>query len=164
MEKILEQIGQIGVVPVIAIKDSDKAVPLAGALAEGGLPCAEVTFRTAEGEESIRRISAQRPDVLVGAGTVLTTEQVDRAIGAGARFIVSPGFNPKVVDYCIRQGIPVTPGCSTPTDMEQAIERELEVVKFFPVEQSGGLSYIKPLQHLAVCCALCPPAVLVRPI
>lgn len=143
MDSMLSKIGQIGIVPVIAISDVEKAVPLAKALAAGGIPCAEITFRTAEGEEAIRRIAREVPEVLVGAGTVLTTEQADRAIDAGARFIVTPGFNPRVVDHCLAKGMPITPGCSTPSDMEQAIERGLEVVKFFPAEQSGGLAYIK---------------------
>jgi 2-dehydro-3-deoxyphosphogluconate aldolase/(4S)-4-hydroxy-2-oxoglutarate aldolase len=140
---ILEQIGAIGVVPVIAISDAEKAVPLAKALKEGGIPCAEVTFRTKEGEECIRRIAKELPDILVGAGTVLTKEQVDRAIDAGAKFIVSPGFNPNVVGYCVDKGIPVVPGCSTPSDMEAAMEFGLDAVKFFPAEQAGGLAYIK---------------------
>lgn len=143
MNTVLEQLGKIRIVPVIAISDVEKAVPLAKALVAGGIPCAEVTFRTAEGEEAIRRISSEVPEVLVGAGTVLTTQQVDRAINAGAKFVVSPGFNPKVVDYCIEKGMPITPGCCTPSEMEQAIERGLEVVKFFPAEQAGGLSFIK---------------------
>lgn len=143
MHPVLVKIGEIGVVPVIAISDVEKAVSLAKALRAGGIPCAEITFRTAEGEEAIRRISKELPDVLVGAGTVLTIDQVDRAADAGAKFIVTPGFNPKVVDHAIAKGIPITPGCSTPSDMEQAIERGLEVVKFFPAEQSGGLQYIK---------------------
>jgi 2-dehydro-3-deoxyphosphogluconate aldolase/(4S)-4-hydroxy-2-oxoglutarate aldolase len=143
MHKILEELGQIGIIPVIKIDDPEKAVPLAKALIAGGIPCAEVTFRTAQGEESIRRISREVPESLVGAGTVLTTGQVDRAIAAGAKFIVSPGYNPKVVNYCIEKGIPVTPGCSNPSDFEQAIEAGLEVVKFFPAEQSGGIEYIK---------------------
>ncbi len=143
MNTPLEQIGQIGVIPVIAINNADKAVPLARVLQNGGLPCAEVTFRTAEGEEAIRRIAAEVPGVLVGAGTVLTIEQADRAAAAGARFVVSPGFNPKVVEHCIRRGIPIVPGCSTPSDMEQASERGLSVVKFFPAEQAGGLAYLK---------------------
>ena len=143
MHEILEKIGKIGIVPVIAINDVEKAVPLAKALEAGGIPCAEVTFRTEQGEESIRLVSAQAPDMIVGAGTVLTCEQVDRAVGAGAKFIVSPGFNPKVVSYCIKKGIPVTPGCANPSDIEQALEFGLEVVKFFPAEQAGGLDYIK---------------------
>lgn len=145
MHPVLEQISQIGIVPVIKIDDVEKAVPLAKALAAGGIPCAEVTFRTAQGEEAIRRIALAMPEVLVGAGTVLTCEQVDRAISAGAKFIVSPGLNPKVVAYCAEKGIPVTPGCANPSDIEQALELGLEVVKFFPAEQAGGLDYIKAI-------------------
>jgi len=140
---ILEQIGNIGVVPVIAMTDIEKAVPLAKALMVGGIPCAEVTFRTAQGEECIRRIAAELPDVLVGAGTVLTTEQVDRALAAGAKFIVSPGFNPDVVKRCIAKNVPVIPGCITPTEMEAAMALGLTTLKFFPAEQAGGLAFIK---------------------
>lgn len=143
MDYVLERIGEIKIVPVIAINDPDKAVPLAKALLAGGIPCAEITFRTREGEEAIRRVANEVPGVLVGAGTVLSIEQVDRASDAGAKFVVSPGFNPKVVDYCISKGMVVAPGCATPSEMEQAIERELEVVKFFPAEAAGGLAYIK---------------------
>jgi len=143
MHAVLEELGKIGIVPVIKIDDVEKAVPLARALAAGGIPCAEITFRTAQGEEAIRRVSKEAPDVLAGAGTVLTTEQVDKAIDAGAKFIVSPGLNPKVVSYCIKKGIPVTPGCANPSDIEQALELGLEAVKFFPAEQAGGLEYIK---------------------
>lgn len=145
MNETLKKLSQIGIVPVIKIDDVEKAVPLAKALKEGGLPCAEVTFRTAEGEEAIRRIAKEVPDILLGAGTVLTTEQVDRAIDAGAQFIVSPGLNPKVVAYCNEKNIPITPGCANPSDIEQAIELGLEVVKFFPAEQAGGLAYIKAI-------------------
>ena len=145
MNAVLEQLSKIGIVPVIKIDDVDKAVPLAKALKQGGLPCAEVTFRTAQGEEAIRRIAKEVPDVLVGAGTVLTTEQVDRAIDAGAKFIVSPGLNPKVAAYCVEKGIPVTPGCANPSDVEQAIQLGLDVVKFFPAEQAGGINYIKAI-------------------
>jgi len=143
--QVLEQIGKIGIVPVIAISDVEKAVPLAKALIAGGIPCAEVTFRTAQGEEAIRRISAEVSDILLGAGTVLTTAQVDKAIASGAEFIVSPGFNPKVVAYCCEKGIPIAPGCSNPSDIERALEFGLEVVKFFPAEQTGGLEYIKAI-------------------
>jgi len=143
MHSILERIGKIGIVPVIKIDDVEKAVPLAKALAAGGIPCVEITFRTAQGEEAIRRIARETPKTLVGAGTVLTMDQVDRAIGAGAQFIVSPGINPKVVAYCLQKGIPVTPGCANPSDIEQALEFGLDVVKFFPAEQAGGLEYIK---------------------
>jgi len=145
MNPVLRKLSEIGIVPVIKIDDAEKAVPLAKALAAGGLPCAEITFRTAQGEEAIRRIAKEVPEVLVGAGTVLTTEQVDRAIAAGAKFIVSPGFNRNVVAYCIEKNIPVTPGCANPSDVEQAIELGLDVVKFFPVEQAGGINYIKAI-------------------
>ena len=143
MHAVLEELKKIGIIPVIKIDDAEKAVPLAKALIAGGIPCAEVTFRTAQGEEAMRRINKEVPDILLGAGTVLTTEQVDKAMAAGAKFIVSPGFNPKVVAYCAQKGIPITPGCSNPSDIEQALEMGLEVVKFFPAEQSGGLEYIK---------------------
>lgn len=140
---ILERIREIGVVPVIAISDVEKAVPLARALLAGGIPCAEVTFRTAEGEESIRRIAREVPEILLAAGTVLTTEQAGRAAEAGAQFVVSPGLNPKVAGHCIRNGITIVPGCATPSDMEAALEMGLDTVKFFPAEQAGGLAYIK---------------------
>lgn len=143
MHQVLEEISRIGIVPVIAISDVEKAVPLAKALLSGGIPCAEVTFRTAQGEEAMRRIAAEVPEVLLGAGTVLTTAQVDHAIAAGAKFVVSPGFNPTVVRHCQEKGISVVPGCSNPSDMEQALAFGLEVVKFFPAEQAGGLDYIK---------------------
>lgn len=145
MNKVLEEISKIGIVPVIALDDVKDAKPLAKALIDGGLPCAEVTFRTAAAEESIRIMSSEFPELLVGAGTVLTTEQVDRAVNAGAKFIVSPGLNPKVVAYCVEKGIPVTPGCANPSDVEQAIELGLEVVKFFPAEAAGGLNMIKSM-------------------
>jgi 2-dehydro-3-deoxyphosphogluconate aldolase/(4S)-4-hydroxy-2-oxoglutarate aldolase len=145
MDKVLEELGRIGIVPVIKIDDVEKAVPLARALVAGGICCAEVTFRTAQGEESIRRIAGEVPEILLGAGTVLTTDQVDRAAAAGAKFIVSPGLNPKVLAHCIGKGIPITPGCSNPSDIEQALEAGLEVVKFFPAEQAGGLEYIKAI-------------------
>ena len=118
---------------------------MAQALCEGGLPCAEVTFRTAAAEESIRKMTDIYPDMLIGAGTVLTTEQVDRAVAAGAKFIVSPGFDPEVVDYCILKQIPVFPGCITPSEVAQAVKRGLKVVKFFPAVQFGGVSTIQAL-------------------
>ena len=137
MNQVLEQIQKIGIVPVVVLDDAKDAAPLAEALCKGGLPCAEVTFRTDAAEESIRIMTEKYPDMLVGAGTVLTTEQVDRAVAAGAKFIVSPGLNPKVVKYCVEKGIIITPGCANPSDVEQAIENGLEVVKFFPAEQAG---------------------------
>ena len=145
MNKVLEEISKIGIVPVIALDDVKDAEPLAKALIDGGLPCAEVTFRTAAAEESIRIMASKFPELLVGAGTVLTTEQVDRAVNAGAKFIVSPGLNPKVVKYCVDKGIPITPGTANPSDVEQAIELGLEVVKFFPAEAAGGLNMIKSM-------------------
>lgn len=143
MNEVLEKIGKIGIVPVVVLNDAKDAEPLAKALINGGLPCAEVTFRTDAAEESIKIISQKFPDMLVGAGTVLTIEQVDRAVMAGAKFIVSPGLNPKVVQYCLDKGIPVTPGTQTPSEMEKALEMGLEVVKFFPAEPAGGLNMIK---------------------
>jgi len=145
MHPILEELRKIGIIPVIKIDDAEMAAPLAKALALGGIPCAEVTFRTAQAEEALKRINKEVPDVLLGAGTVLTTEQADKAIAAGAKFIVTPGFNPKVVSHCIEKGIPITPGCSNPSDIEMALEMGLNVVKFFPAEQSGGLDYIKAI-------------------
>ncbi len=145
MQNIYEKLHATGIIPVIAIEDAEKAVPLAKALQEGGLPCAEVTFRTAAAEEAIRNITQNVPDMLVGAGTVLTTEQVDRAVAAGATFIVSPGLNPKVVRYCVEKNIPIVPGCANPSDVEAAIELGLSVVKFFPAEQAGGLAMIKAM-------------------
>ena len=145
MNEVLQKIQKIGIVPVVVLDDAKDAEPLAKALCEGGLPCSEVTFRTAAAEESIKIMTDKYPDMLVGAGTVLTTEQVDRAVNAGAKFIVSPGLNPKVVKYCIDKGIPVTPGTSNPSDVEQAIELGLDVVKFFPAEAAGGLNMIKSM-------------------
>lgn len=145
MQDILKQFEKIGIVPVVVLEDSKDAEPLGQALCDGGLPCAEVTFRTDAAEESIRILAEKFPDMLVGAGTVLTTEQVDRAVNAGARFIVSPGLNPRIVRYCIDKNVPVIPGCANPSDVEQAIELGLDAVKFFPAEQAGGLAYIKAI-------------------
>lgn len=145
MHEVLKKIQEIGIVPVVVLDDAKDAAPLAKALIDGGLPCAEVTFRTEAAEECIRIMSEQFPEMLVGAGTVLTTEQVDRAVAAGAKFIVSPGLNPRIVKYCVEKGILITPGCANPSDVEQAIENGLEVVKFFPAEQAGGLPMIKAM-------------------
>ncbi len=145
MNQILERIQKTGIIPVVALEEVKDALPLAQALCDGGLPCAEVTFRTAAAEESIRLMSEQFPEMLIGAGTVLTTDQVDRAVAAGAKFIVSPGFNPKVVKHCVDKGVLITPGCSCPSDIEQALEFGLDVVKFFPAEPNGGLKMIKAL-------------------
>lgn len=142
---ILKEIYNIGIIPVIKINDAKKAVPLAKALIDGGLNAAEVTFRTDAAEESIRAISQAYPDMIIGAGTVLTTDQAKRALDAGAKFIVSPGFNPKVVQWCLDNGVTPLPGCTTPSEIEQALEMGLNVVKFFPAEQSGGLAKIKAM-------------------
>lgn len=143
-QNVFQQLNQHRLVPVIALDDASQAEPLAEALVAGGLPVAEVTFRTAAAAESIRRM-ADRGDMLVGAGTVLTTQQVDEAQAAGATFIVSPGFNPKVVAHAQQIGMPVCPGIATPSDIEQAIEHGLEVVKFFPAEAFGGLATLKAI-------------------
>ena len=143
MNDVIKALGEYGIVPVVVLNDAKDAEPLAKALCEGGVKCAEVTFRTAAAEESIKIMAEKFPDMLVGAGTVLTTEQVDRAVAAGAKFIVSPGLNPKVVKYCVEKGIPVCPGTCTPSEMEQAMDLGLDVVKFFPAEPSGGVKFIK---------------------
>lgn len=145
MNPILEQFQKLGIIPVVVIDDAKDAVPLAKALCEGGLPVAEVTFRTDAAEEAIRLMSEAYPEMLVGAGTVLTTEQVDRAVAAGSKFIVSPGLNPKIVKYCQEKNVPITPGTARPTDIEMALELGLDVVKFFPAEQNGGLAMIKAM-------------------
>nr|WP_288732229.1 bifunctional 4-hydroxy-2-oxoglutarate aldolase/2-dehydro-3-deoxy-phosphogluconate aldolase [uncultured Anaerobutyricum sp.] len=142
MNEVLEKLGQYGIVPVVVLNDSKDAAPLADALCDGGLSCAEVTFRTEAAADSIRIMTEKHPEMLVGAGTVLTTTQVDEAVKAGARFIVSPGLNPTVVKYCIEKNIPITPGVVTPSEMEQAIKLGLNLVKFFPAEPSGGLAMI----------------------
>lgn len=145
MNEVLEKIQKIGIVPVVVLDDAKDAAPLAKALCDGGLPCAEVTFRTAAAEESIRIMCREFPKMLVGAGTVITTEQVDRAVAAGAKFIVSPGLDPKIVEHCIEKGVPITPGTSNPTDVERAVSMGLEVLKFFPAEAAGGLNMIKSM-------------------
>ena len=142
---IIKELYNYGLVPVIKITDVNNAVPLAKALADGGLNCAEITFRTACAKEAIARITKEMPEMLVGAGTVLTPEQADEAIEAGSKFIVSPGFNPRVVKHCLEKGVPVLPGCATPSEVEQALELGLKAVKFFPAEAAGGLNMIKSM-------------------
>lgn len=145
MNTIFEQLAKMRLVPVIVIKDAANAVPLAKALCEGGLPCAEVTMRTPQAADAIRAISSAVPDILLGAGTVLTIQQVDIAINAGAKFIVSPGLNPEVVRYCQSKDVPVLPGVCTPTEVEQALGLGLKALKFFPAEAAGGANMIKAL-------------------
>ena len=142
---MIEEIGLYGIVPVIKIDRLEDAVPLAKALCEGGLPVAEVTYRTACAQEAIAAMSKAFPEMIIGAGTVLTCEQVDGAVAAGAKFIVSPGLNPKVVQYCLDKNIPIIPGTATPSDLERAIELGLDMVKFFPAEANGGIKSIKAM-------------------
>jgi len=143
MNQILQQLGLLGIVPVVTIEDAGNAEPLAQVLIDGGLPCAEVTFRTSAAQESMKRMAKAFPSMLLGAGTVLTVEQVKRAVDSGGQFVVSPGLDRTVVEYCVRNGITVTPGVITPTEIQVALELGLDVVKFFPAEASGGLAYLK---------------------
>ena len=143
MSTMADKFEELGVIPVVVLNDVKDALPLAKALYEGGLPCAEVTFRTAAAEESIRVMHEAYPDMVLAAGTVLTTEQVDRAVAAGASLIVSPGFDPEIVDYCISKNIEVVPGIVTPSEL--AVKRGLTRVKFFPAEAAGGLKMIKAM-------------------
>src|SRR5262245_57338620 len=142
---VLNQLRLTRIVPVIVIDDPGDAVPLATALADGGLSCAEITFRTAGALEALRRIRDERPSMLAGAGTVLTPRQAGDARAAGAQFIVAPGFSPAVVDHCLEHDIPVFPGVCTPTEIEAALERGLDVLKFFPAEPMGGLNFLKAI-------------------
>ncbi len=141
-EKLLKKLEETGIIPVVVLNSADKAEALGKALMEGGLPAAEVTFRTDAAEESIRIMSEKFPDMLVGAGTVLTTDQVDRAVAAGAKFIVAPGFDKKIVKYCLKKDIPVCPGVQTPSEVTAAVKLGLDHVKFFPAENAGGLKMI----------------------
>jgi 2-dehydro-3-deoxyphosphogluconate aldolase / (4S)-4-hydroxy-2-oxoglutarate aldolase len=145
MADMLSRLRRIRIVPVIVIDDPDDAVPLAAALVEGGIACAEVTFRTAAGLESLRRMASEFPDMLVGAGTVLSPQQADAARDAGAKFVVSPGSNPRVVDHCLERGIPIFPGVCTPTEVESVLEKGVHLVKFFPAEPMGGVAFLKAL-------------------
>ncbi|HEX7619894.1 MAG TPA: bifunctional 4-hydroxy-2-oxoglutarate aldolase/2-dehydro-3-deoxy-phosphogluconate aldolase [Anaerolineales bacterium] len=142
---ILERLGELGVVPVVKMEDSGQAADLAESLLKGGLPCVEITFRTQAAEESIRKIVAIQPDMLVGAGTVLSVPQATRAVEAGARFIVSPGFDDMLVGWCLAQGVPVVPGIATPTEALMAMDRGLDVLKFFPAEALGGIPMLEAM-------------------
>lgn len=145
MEKLIEEVQKAGIVPVVKINDAKDAVPLAQALRRGGLNCAEITFRTDAAEQAIRNIADAFPDMLIAAGTVLSPEQADRAMAAGARFIVSPGLNPAVVGHCVEKGYPVIPGICTPSEIELAMSFGLSYVKFFPAEAAGGVKMIRAM-------------------
>ena len=150
---IREKLASIGIIPVIKINDAEKAVPLARALCAGGLPAAEVTFRTPAAAEAIRRIRAEVPAVCVCAGTVLNAETAERAVEAGAEAVISPGTNPAVVKWCLEMGVPVIPGCATPTEVEACMRMGLDFVKLFPAEVGGGVAMLKalsgPYSHMA---------------
>jgi len=143
MEKIIRIFKKTGVIPVIKLNDKNHAVPLAHALLDGGILCAEITFRSSAAEEAIRKMSTEVPEMLVGAGTVLTIEHAKKAINAGAKFLVSPGFNPKIVDFALSKEIPMFPGVNDPSAIEAALEKGLTALKFFPAELSGGCGMLK---------------------
>ncbi len=145
MKDIFKQFQSIGIVPVVKINDSKNAVDLAKALCKGGLPAAEITFRTDAAEESIRQIAKNVPEVCVCAGTILTVENAKRAVDAGAKLVISPGTNPKVVKWCVENGVTIIPGCANPSDVEVCLEFGLEVVKLFPAEVVGGVKMLKAL-------------------
>ncbi len=142
---IIERAQQLGIIPVVAIPKVEHALPLAEALLEGGLPCAEITFRTDAAAESIAQIKQRFPEILLGAGTVLTIGQVDAALNAGAEFIVSPGSNPTTIDYCQQRGVTIFPGVCTPTEIELNLEKGINVLKFFPAEPAGGVKFLKAI-------------------
>lgn len=142
MNSVLAKLGAIGLVPVVKIEDAAKASALAKALMDGGLPCAEIAFRSDAAAAAIGAIAKAYPDMLLGAGTVITVGLAEKAVAAGAQFIVAPGFNPEVVDWCLARKIPVIPGVSCPTDIEAALGKGLEVLKFFPAEASGGVAML----------------------
>lgn len=145
MSKIVQQLGELGLVPVVAIERAEDSPKLGRALLEGGLPCAEITFRTAAAREAIQLMSSECPDVLVGAGTVLSVEQAEQAVSSGAKFIVSPGFDPDVVDWCLTNNVPITPGVVTPTEVAMALKKGVNVLKFFPAEAAGGIKLLKSI-------------------
>ncbi len=145
MLQTFQMLGKLALVPVVQIEHSKDAINLGNALMDGGLPCAEITFRTEAAAEAIQLISACLPEIVLGAGTVLNTSQAEKAMRAGAQFIVSPGFNPKVVEWCLERGVPVIPGVATPTEIEMALNKELTVLKFFPAQAMGGIETLKAI-------------------
>lgn len=145
MVNVIGELEKNGVLPVVILENSENATNVARALSEAGISCVEITFRTDAAEESIRNITKEYPEMLVGAGTILSIEQVKQAVEAGAKFVVSPGFNPKVVEYCLKEDIPIIPGVCTPTEIEMALRHGINVLKFFPAEAVGGIKYIKAI-------------------
>ena len=145
MNEILKRVSDIGIIPVIAFNSVEEAVPLCRALVAGGLPAAEVTFRTACAEDCIKMINKEVPEMLLGAGTVLTIDQADRAMAAGAKFIVAPGYDPKITQHVIDQGGLMMPGTATAGEMQQAMNQGCEIVKYFPAEANGGVAMLKKL-------------------
>jgi len=145
MSKTFEALSQIGLVPVITIDKPQYAVPLARALLDGGIGCAEITFRTSSAEEAIHKISSECHEMLIGAGTMLTVQQVEQAVRAGAQYIVSPGFDTSIVGWCQEHNVPVLPGVATPTEINMALARGLKLLKFFPAEELGGVRMLKAL-------------------
>lgn len=142
---IVERARQLGIIPVVALPKLEHALPLAESLLEGGLPCAEITFRTTAAAEAIEQISKRFPELLLGAGTVLTTEQAQRAMDAGAQFIVSPGTNPTTVEFCLSKGVTIFPGVCTPSEVEMNLAKGVDVLKFFPAEPAGGVNFLKAI-------------------
>ncbi len=142
---IIGRLGELGIIPVVKIEEVEHAPKLAHALVGAGLPCAEITFRTACAGEAIKKMVAEQPDMLVGAGTVLSVDQAEQAISAGAKFIVSPGLDLQVIDHCLRRGVAVIPGIATPSEAMEAMSRGLRVLKFFPAEAMGGISYLQAI-------------------
>ena len=142
---IIGKLGEVGIIPVVKIEEIEQASRLARTLVEAGLPCAEITFRTHHASDSIKRIAAEYPQLLVGAGTILSVEQARQALAAGAKFIVSPGLDLKIVDYCLERDVAVIPGIATPGEAMQAMGRGLKVLKFFPAEAMGGIRYLQAI-------------------
>ena len=142
---VLSRIGDLSLVPVVRMEDAQNATRMAQSLTAGGLPCAEIVFRTRAAEEAMSLVASHLPEMVLGAGTVLSVDQAERAVLAGAQFVVSPGFNPAVVDWCLDNDVPVVPGVATPTEIEMALQRGLEILKFFPAEVSGGVKMLKAL-------------------
>lgn len=145
MTDVVGQLGSIGIIPVIALNDETLAVKLGEALLEGGLPCAEITFRTAAAQKAIEQIAKNFPEIVLGAGTVRSVQQAEQAMEAGATFIVSPGFDPAVVDWCIQNDVPITPGVMTPSEVGMALNKGLEILKFFPAQVAGGIPMLKAI-------------------